>query len=66
MRLLATTTLELHEFFSDKVPEYAILSHRWGDGEVTFKDVTKKRNLEAPGWIKIQKSCEFALKRQHR
>lgn len=64
MRLLNTTTLELHEFFDAKIPEYAILSHRWEDGEVSFKDVFKRRNLEAPRWIKVQKSCEFARKRK--
>jgi hypothetical protein len=65
MRLLNTTTLELHECFDDKIPRYAILSHRWDDREVTFTDVSKRRNLEAPGWIKIQESCELALKCNH-
>ncbi|KUJ11838.1 uncharacterized protein LY89DRAFT_738484 [Mollisia scopiformis] len=30
----------LTEFFEDDIPEYAILSHRWGAEEVTFKDMT--------------------------
>lgn len=37
MRLLNTKTWLLHEFVSDdSIPEYAILSHTWEEGEVTF------------------------------
>ena len=64
MRLINTITLELHEFFESRIPKYAILSHTWEDEEVTFKDVTKKRNLEAAGWKKIRKCCEFAQERK--
>jgi hypothetical protein len=33
MRLLDTSTLTLHEFLGDTIPNYAILSHRWeGEG----------------------------------
>jgi hypothetical protein len=42
MRLLNTTTLQLHEFFG-KVPGYAILSHSWEKEEVTFQDLTVRR-----------------------
>jgi hypothetical protein len=66
MRLLNTTTLELHEFFDANIPSYAILSHRWEDGEVSFKDVIKPRNLKAPGWIKIAKACDLARMRKHK
>jgi hypothetical protein len=66
MRLLNTSSLELHEFFESETPEYAILSHRWESGEVSFKDVTKKRNLEAAGWTKIRKCCEFAWVRKRK
>jgi len=31
MRLLYTTTLDLHEFLLGKIPRYAILSHTWGE-----------------------------------
>jgi hypothetical protein len=40
MRLLNTRTLNLRTFGSAEVPDYAILSHRWGLEEVTFKDIT--------------------------
>ena len=39
MRLLNSTTLELHEFFSPAIPPYAILSHRWGDSEISFQQL---------------------------
>ena len=60
MRLIDTATLELHEFHSDKTPRYAILSHRWQDGEVSYKEFRKRRNLEKQGWQKIRAFCESA------
>ena len=39
MRLIATDSLELHEFHGDEIPEYAILSHKWGENEVSFEDI---------------------------
>ncbi|KAI1749132.1 HET-domain-containing protein [Xylaria castorea] len=37
MRLIDVENLELKEFFNS-VPPYAILSHTWGDEEVTFQE----------------------------
>lgn len=42
MRLLNTTTFRMKEFFDHgelrrSIPDYAILSHRWGDDEVTYQ-----------------------------
>ena len=54
MRLINTTTLALSEFFGESIPEYAILSHTWGEEEVTFQDwsnarqATKKKGFAAP------------------
>jgi hypothetical protein len=39
MRLLSAMTLDFHEFEGSNIPEYAILSHRWEGGEVTFQDM---------------------------
>lgn len=64
-RLLNTTTVEHHEFFYANIPKYAILSHRWEDGELSFKDVMKQKNLNARGWTKIRKACEFVWKRKY-
>lgn len=40
MRLIRTTRLELREFFDRQVPQYAILSHTWGEDEVTLQELT--------------------------
>lgn len=62
MRLIETRTLDLCEFTGDKIPEeYAILSHRWEDEEVTFQDwqdlsVAKSKK----GFAKIDMACNLA------
>ena len=67
MRLISTTTLELHEFFNvrrdEHFPKYAILSHCWTDNEVGYKDFVKKRKLESSGYCKISNACKFARSR---
>jgi hypothetical protein len=39
MRLLNTTSLEFEVFSDDHLPPYAILSHTWGDEEVSYQDM---------------------------
>jgi Heterokaryon incompatibility protein (HET) len=39
MRLLNVKTMNLEEFSGLQIPKYAILSHCWGIGEVTFQDI---------------------------
>ncbi|KAI1342864.1 heterokaryon incompatibility protein-domain-containing protein [Xylariaceae sp. FL0016] len=39
MRLLNAKTEQLKQFFDDKIPWYAILSHTWQNDEVEFKDI---------------------------
>ncbi len=46
MRLINTRTLELHEFFDHCVPSYAIVSHTWGDEEITLQDWLYIRNQD--------------------
>ena len=60
MRLLETSTFELKEFFDANIPEYAILSHRWGEDEVTFKQMLKRTAPPGQGLRKIQKCCSLA------
>ncbi|KAL8654592.1 MAG: hypothetical protein Q9226_003370 [Calogaya cf. arnoldii] len=63
MWLINTRTLKLEEFWSEELTPYAILSHRWGDGEVSFKDIQQLDVAASKkGFIKIRKSCELALK----
>jgi len=57
MRLLQSDSdgnLSLTEFFEDDMPKYAILSHRWGAEEVTFKDLTDGTSKGKAGYRKIQ------------
>ena len=66
MRLINNATLELESFMdSTQIPPYAILSHTWGDGEVTLQDFTSE-NREAArrlaGFAKIELVCHQALK----
>lgn len=42
MRLLRTTTFSLESFFDQRLPEYAILSHTWGDEEVTLQELQQE------------------------
>jgi hypothetical protein len=60
MRLLHTTDLTLHTYYSSP-PKYAILSHTWlAEGECTFQDLENRQNLDKPGWIKIRSFCVLA------
>ena len=65
MRLLNTTTYELEDYIGSNVPSYAILSHRWGKGEIMYSDYRKGRCLTGPGYSKIFKACNFAKSRGH-
>jgi hypothetical protein len=45
MRLLHTKKLELEEFGGNKAPRYAILSHTWGEEEVTLQDIKTNKSV---------------------
>ncbi|KAE9364997.1 HET-domain-containing protein [Stipitochalara longipes BDJ] len=60
MRLLKTNTIELHEYFDAQIPPYAILSHRWGEGEVTLQKLQSGEGPQMPGYEKIFKCCAQA------
>ena len=61
MRLLHTKTLELHEFIGDNVPKYAILSHTWGEEEVSYQEIiAEARPVDRAGYLKITASCQQA------
>ncbi|KAL6159807.1 hypothetical protein ACJBU6_02228 [Exserohilum turcicum] len=63
MRLINRTTLELEEFFGNSIPPYAILSHTWGDDEVTFVDLPldSPKTRARAGYQKIEFTCQQAL-----
>jgi hypothetical protein len=62
MRLLKTDTIELHEYFEAHIPQYAILSHRWEDGEVTLQKLQSGEGLQMRGYEKIVNCCRQAAK----
>lgn len=65
MRLLNIKTMQVVSFpnrqISD-IPDYAILSHRWGPEEVTFHEMQNKPTgiYDKKGYEKIRKCCEIA------
>jgi hypothetical protein len=60
MWLLDTTTLKLRHFITD-IPDYVILSHTWGDGEVSFDDIAQPYAKEMAGYSKISRCCAQAV-----
>lgn len=62
MRLLNSATLVFEEFLGDNTPKYAILSHRWLDGEVSLKDMQDGTATTKAGYSKIKQCCAQAIK----
>ncbi|KAI0108728.1 heterokaryon incompatibility protein-domain-containing protein [Nemania sp. FL0031] len=62
MRLINVNTYAIQEFFDGCIPEYAILSHTWGEEEVTFQDMQHlNAKVEAKlGFKKIEATCQQA------
>jgi hypothetical protein len=57
MRLLVyndDSRFSLAEVVGDNIPKYAILSHRWEAGEVTFKDLIDGTGASKAGYDKIR------------
>lgn len=59
MRLINTHTWALEEFYA-RVPRYAILSHTWGEGEVSFRDMRSPERQRMKGFAKILQTCKLA------
>src|SRR2546421_7751149 len=60
MRLLNTTKRKLEEFETEKIPVYAILSHTWGENEVTLQDIKGGEAEKKKGYEKIRNTCSMA------
>jgi hypothetical protein len=60
MRLVNTETYLLSDHSVDQIPPFAILSHRWGDDEVSYHDYVKRRVTIGTGFQKIVDFCNFA------
>lgn len=67
MWLIDTLTLKLLFFADPKAHHYAILSHTWGDEEVTFQEMNaaKGPNKKKKGWRKIAETCRLARGEHH-
>ena len=70
MRLLHTTTIELLSFDDeDSIPPYAILSHTWGNAEISFHDLlnyAESKLNESEGYHKIRACCTLAAAEGHK
>ncbi|KAK4447291.1 hypothetical protein QBC34DRAFT_467909 [Podospora aff. communis PSN243] len=63
MWLINCHTFALEFFYDPMKVKYAILSHTWGDGEVTFKDMEDLKKAQSlRGFAKIRGTCERAIK----
>jgi hypothetical protein len=60
MRLLNTTKCKLEEFGGNEIPLYAILSHTWGENEITFQDIEDVDAKKKVGYAKIRNTCSMA------
>jgi hypothetical protein len=67
MHLINSKSLEMEEFigqgtppFDYGIPPYAILSHTWGEGEVTFQNMQGSEAQNKAGFSKILSFCEQA------
>jgi len=61
MRLLHAKDLTFYEPRPAEIPKYAILSHRWLDGEVLLHEVSTKAGRSKAGYEKIKKCGQIAL-----
>ncbi|KAK1833962.1 heterokaryon incompatibility protein-domain-containing protein [Podospora conica] len=66
MWLIDAATLRLEYFaIPEKAPAFAILSHTWGDDELSFAQFQSLRDTDplknTRGYEKIRKTCELAL-----
>lgn len=60
MRLINVNNLQVQEFFGDQIPQYAILSHRWQEGEVSFHEMELDTAKLRFGFAKILQCCDLA------
>ncbi len=63
MRLINIHNLSLSDYVSSP-PPYIILSHRWLEDELTYKDFVKGRRKDSIGFLKISDFCNFVRREQ--
>ncbi|KAL4732988.1 hypothetical protein BDV11DRAFT_200964 [Aspergillus similis] len=54
--------VRVESFETDEIPDYAILSHRWGDREISYEEIQNGAPglHDKDGYKKITKCCELA------
>ncbi|PMD47917.1 HET-domain-containing protein [Hyaloscypha variabilis F] len=63
MYLLTTTTDPPQlKYFHSNIQDYVILSHTWGDEEVSFQELQNGSGMAKAGYHKIRKCCEQAAR----
>lgn len=64
MRLINVKGFQLEDFPDESHVQYAVLSHRWQDGEVTFEDVATQQGrmkmTTKHGFHKFEQGCRLA------
>jgi Heterokaryon incompatibility protein (HET) len=60
MRLINLESMRLQELDGAPMPKYAILSHTWGEEEVTFQDIHQSHASSMAGYVKIKYLCDQA------
>jgi Heterokaryon incompatibility protein (HET) len=68
MRLICVDDFQLEEYFGKNIPEYTILSHRWGHEEATFSDISTdmKRAKRKLGFKKVERCAKQTKKDGYR
>ncbi|KAL9593266.1 MAG: hypothetical protein Q9219_007623 [cf. Caloplaca sp. 3 TL-2023] len=64
MHLLNTSTCKVYDFLPAEIPSYVILSHRWEDEEVSYRDLTEPKQDPSmlKGWTKLHSFCSLVGK----
>lgn len=62
MWLINVKTRALEEYFGNKIPPYAILSHTWEEEEVSYKQYMTGSYKHLKGYKKIDMTCHIALR----
>ncbi|KAF7185690.1 Vegetative incompatibility protein HET-E-1 [Pseudocercospora fuligena] len=60
MRLINATTFTFADYDAIKSCRYAIVSHCWGEQEVTLQEFNTIAGRDRSGWSKIEQACRLA------
>ncbi|RYP58713.1 hypothetical protein DL771_011146 [Monosporascus sp. 5C6A] len=59
-RPLNVRTRNLEDMIEKETPRYAILSHIWGQAEITFQDLSGLLHRRKAGYVKIEECYQQA------